>query len=182
MKLPRLITRRRVKWVGTVLCVLVLGVGVGVASAWYEVEWWPVNKPDLSVQIRIRAGGLAIAVFEPDAPQKGGVGPLDALRFGRLDNPSIDLMPIWLWRATLISTNSGTFTVPDASLPLWIPLLLIAVPTGYLWYIERRPKCWQCVKCRYDLRGLEGGGEGGGDAFFPECGEVITPSGTRGRG
>ena len=37
MKLRWLITRRRVKWVGFVLCVLVLGVYT--ASPWYQAAW-----------------------------------------------------------------------------------------------------------------------------------------------
>ena len=56
-------------------------------------------------------------------------------------------------------------------IPLWLPFVLIALPTGWIWYSDRRVKAWQCAKCRYDLRGLEGGGEGGGDKIVcPECG------------
>ena len=51
-------------------------------------------------------------------------------------------------------------------IPLWIPLLLLAIPTAYLWRADRRAKPWQCPKCRYDLRGLDGGGNG----VCPECG------------
>ena len=52
------------------------------------------------------------------------------------------------------------------AVPLWLPLLLIAAPTAYLWYTDRRAKPWQCAKCRYDLRGIEGG-------VCPECGVGI---------
>ena len=46
--------------------------------------------------------------------------------------------------------------------PLWLPLLVIALPTMWLWFTDRA-KPWQCPKCRYDLRGLDGG-------VCPECG------------
>ena len=42
-------------------------------------------------------------------------------------------------------------------------ILLIAVPTACVWCTDRRAKPWQCAKCRYDLRGLDGG-------VCPECG------------
>ena len=51
-------------------------------------------------------------------------------------------------------------------IPLWLPLLLLSVPTSYLWYTDRRAKPWQCRKFRYDLRGLDGG-------VCPECGKPI---------
>ena len=59
------------------------------------------------------------------------------------------------------------------SIPLWLPLLLIAAPTAWLWYTDRRPKPWQCPKCRYDLRGLDGG-------VCPECGHELKPSNAEG--
>ena len=45
-------------------------------------------------------------------------------------------------------------------------ILLIAAPTACVWCTDRRAKPWQCPKCRYDLRGLDGG-------VCPECGTQI---------
>ena len=45
-------------------------------------------------------------------------------------------------------------------------ILLIAVPTACLWRTDRRAKPWQCPKCRYDLRGLDGG-------VWRECGASV---------
>ena len=195
MKRPRLITRRRLKWAGTGLCVLVLGVGV--ASAWYEAGWW-ARKPSHSVYIGIFQGRLVIAVFHFDTPTNGGLprsewnprasidtrngsmvfgmskqsGPgisrIGGLRrFGPfhirpVDSPWIDLRPdgIMPHRFGRVSTLSCAY------LPLWLPLLLIAAPTAWLWRTDRRAKSWQCPKCRYDLRGLDGG-------VCPECGASV---------
>ena len=64
-------------------------------------------------------------------------------------------------------------TWEQVSVPLWIPLLLLAIPTAYLWHTDRRAKPWQCPKCRYDLRGLDGG-------VCPECGHELKPSNAEG--
>ena len=53
------------------------------------------------------------------------------------------------------------------SCPLWLPLLLIAAPTFWLFYTDRRAKPWQCAKCRYDLRGID-------TNKCPECGKPTT--------
>ena len=45
-------------------------------------------------------------------------------------------------------------------------ILLIAARTAYLWRTDRRAKPWQCPKCRYDLRGLDGG-------VWRECGASV---------
>ncbi|MCH9058387.1 MAG: hypothetical protein IIB55_07150 [Planctomycetes bacterium] len=51
--------------------------------------------------------------------------------------------------------------------------MLLAIPTAYLWHTDRRAKPWQCAKCRYDLRGLDGG-------VCPECGHELKPSNAEG--
>ena len=47
-----------------------------------------------------------------------------------------------------------------------LEVLLIAAPAARLWRTDRRAMPWQCPKCGYDLRGLDGG-------VCPECGESI---------
>ena len=51
------------------------------------------------------------------------------------------------------------------ALPLWIPFLLVTVPTAILWWRDRRRiSPGHCQKCGYDLTGNVSG-------VCPECGE-----------
>jgi len=53
----------------------------------------------------------------------------------------------------------------STAVPLWIPLVVIAIPTAFLFWLDRRriPSGY-CKKCGYDLTGNVSG-------ICPECGE-----------
>jgi hypothetical protein len=51
-------------------------------------------------------------------------------------------------------------------LPLWIPFLLFAIPTVYVWWRDRRIPPGHCRKCGYNLTGNVSG-------VCPECGERV---------
>ncbi len=69
------------------------------------------------------------------------------------------------WLPRLIHGTISGMQSTHLFVPLWIPLVLIAPPTSWLWYADSRPEPWQCPRCRYDLRGLEG-------EVCPECGKT----------
>jgi len=60
--------------------------------------------------------------------------------------------------------------VPDTKvvrIPIWLPFLLVVVPTAYLWYRDgRRIPAGHCSRCGYDLTMNVSG-------TCPECGNVI---------
>ncbi len=49
-------------------------------------------------------------------------------------------------------------------IPLWIPFVLLAVPTALLWWRDRKPPSGHCKRCGYDLTGNLSG-------VCPECGQ-----------
>ena len=151
-----LITRRRAKWVGLVLCVL-LAV-VFVSSMWVAVyvesltigsEWW--------VGV-IESGRFGFAGVPDQGNPAVGLGP-----YFHIGTEYGFKLNLWFdWNLKNLGKGSNLHFV---LCPLWMPPLLLAVPTFWLWRTDRRAKPWQCATCRYDLRGLEGG-------VCPECGEA----------
>ncbi len=52
-------------------------------------------------------------------------------------------------------------------LPLWLPLVVVAIPTAILWHRDRRRiPPGHCQQCEYDLTGNESG-------VCPECGRLV---------
>jgi hypothetical protein len=168
MKLRRLITRRRArktgKWAGLVLCVL-LGVAF-VLSRWVTVEAITISPSGAASAASV--GGGRLILLDSRYPDSGLTQRQTSIKSGYMHRPHLNLWIDWGYK----DRGSGR-TDRHLFLPLWMPLLLLAAPTVWLWRVDRRAKPWQCAKCRYDLRGLEGGGEGGGDKIVcPECGSA----------
>lgn len=55
---------------------------------------------------------------------------------------------------------------PSLMVPLWIPFLLVALPTAYLWHRDRRIPTGHCPRCGYNLNLNVSG-------IYPECGFAI---------
>ena len=161
MKLPRLITRRRAKWVGTLLSMLiVVGLALSVFVRVHVIRSVAGGQP--YVRVDLFAGG--IQAFWWNWPLKRErYRPTDGWEWNAEAETS------WMpWQSPGVKPGLGLVFVP-----LWLPLLLIAAPTAWLWRTDRRAKPWQCAKCRYDLRGLDGG-------VCPECGHELKPSNAEG--
>ena len=171
MKSGRLITQRRAKWVG-LLATLFLALAM-VASNWYEPSYTRASPlSSNSWRVRIVPGGLD--VFHTDNQLNFGVQDFieDWERDLDFQRPlSVASPDRFVWLPKYNSQSSMPFVMRIVTIPLWLPIFLIALPTVYLWRTDRA-KPWQCAKCRYDLRGLAGGGEGGGEGgVCPECGK-----------
>lgn len=152
-------TRRVLKWVGTVACVLISAMWV--FSGWYHVvmgigwdrrhhlslvdgnvEWNRFRLADMrSGQAILAPRGVDFSVgrrsyFHLSFELPGVVGPTNIL----------------VWRAYL---------------PLWFPFTLLFCATGLLWYLgRRRHLSGHCQKCGYDLTGNVSG-------RCPECGTAV---------
>lgn len=176
MKLPRLITRRQAKWAG--ICASVCLATAMIASYWHmpnyywtgaksEIKWVAGIGPGVVSVARCEITELNLATHADGWDFDIGRARLSAFRSWKIFFPPLPHPSGWRPTYKFVGQSFGDWQ--RVSIPLWIPLVLIAVPTAWLWYIDSRPKPWQCANCRYDLRGLERG-------VCPECGQHATAS------
>ena len=153
-RLRRLVTRGRVKWVGTIAAAML--ATVYVASLWHTILYWHSTPHGMIIAA---LGSGRVGYLCPDYETSSA--PWSDFDLVSRSSPRAFAWFDW-------GESRPRFFSYDASLavPLWLPLLLIAAPTAYIWYTDSRAKPWQCPKCRYDLRGLDGG-------VCPECGETV---------
>ena len=155
--------RRRavMKWAGALLSGLL--VIVYVASARWHFGF--ANVTDLDM--RAYPGQITVDVHSSRPPRTDVIEFWKAARGPRWNwyrayaEPGGGPWVWWFW----IRTYRGSC---DFGIPLWFPLLLVAIPTGYLWHTDRaRLVPGRCPRCGYDLSGLP---SGRGGVLCPECG------------
>ncbi len=146
-------TRRILKWTGLLFCLLIVAVW-GITLFWVVSYWW-------------NGGGIGVGecgaffFWSPGRPAEHWrvSSTLDHFRHIL---PSIRHAPSRVNKPPLMTTRY--------CVPLWIILLVIGIPTAWLWYRDRRRyPPGHCQRCGYDLTGNVSG-------RCPECGEGITPS------
>jgi hypothetical protein len=166
MKLGRLITRRRAKWIGMVAWVLCGLLFLG--SCWVS---WGIEVGATHQGVSLRGGGgkfsLGIRIGEGSRPK----------RLYLEQSYPVNVHPFHVGKGFWLQPGDVVWGNPPRRqfwlrAPLSLPLFLIAIPTAWLWYTDRRARPWQCAKCRYDLRGLEG-------MVCPECGSVHESGGPK---
>lgn len=156
--MKRVPVRRILKWAGTIASLLIL---IELNVGW-NVEY--VHKGSLGIAI----WGKAIEVSQADGSghklrqRRSSVGPiygvhdpLDVVGVNRFE-PSFD-RSVWPQSASYINGWAAL------RIPLWIPLGLIALPTLWMWWLDRRPGRGMCRSCGYNLTGNTSG-------VCPECG------------
>src|SRR5229473_7578385 len=130
---PRHRGRRTFKWLLSAAWLVTLAVGV-------EGSLWPCRWRHPS-GIQVDLWGERVCI-EWDSPR----GP-SGLGWRRVSVPAVRDgvgLPRWQLRA------QPQFVL----LPLWIPLVLLACPAVWLWWLDARPRPLECRRCRYSLRGL----------------------------
>jgi hypothetical protein len=152
---------RVLKCLGLIACLLI--VQAGIVSAFGELTYrtgaspspaGSVARPPYTFLLRLADGELLL-LYSEDGPSKGE-------KLGWELRPNSN--PRWGDFQLVIGFLDDSWL----SLPLWIPLVIIAIPTAFLFWRDRRIPLGQCQKCRYDLTGNVSG-------VCPECGEKVPP-------
>jgi len=150
--------RRFLKWAGLLICLLL--VPVYVASGFRTFYWgwrpwgWNPNAPSgypatEESRILILENGCLCLYYGPALAEQLGWKVRDSGEHG------IDLWPDPADPAVVIGV------------PLWLLFLLVAAPTGRLWWVDRRRvQPGKCRQCGYDLTGNQSG-------VCPECGTRV---------
>ena len=152
-------TRRIFKWTGAGLSLLIL-------SIWGLTLWWPIRSATTASSfVWLDNGSLLFMVKDygmpPSYDSPYGLKPSRGFAdYGFiLPRWTFQEFPEKSWYAIVI-------------VPLWLPLLLTAIPTAWLWHRDRRrirPGC--CLRCGYDLTGNTSG-------VCSECGLAKPPPAT----
>ena len=146
MKPPPSRSRRVAKWVGLVLSAILAVFWLGPYVHWVSRDSrWLISSHD---------GYMDIERFTPrfvaDLPLRPGFGT------GGFSSGGPVLWPF-------VGSNANCTQI---LIPLWLPLLALALPVAFLWYRDRRPPKGRCQSCGYNLTGNTSG-------LCPECGTEI---------
>ncbi len=142
--------RRIAKWTGVVVCVV-------FAAEWAVNSGYAVHYARGGFAMFVGGGQTRIYYTTTD---KHKYAPGFAFREGLTNTRRLLLPEFHQYPA-----DSVTFV----DCPLWLPSLLVALPTAYLFYRDRRPPRGHCQGCGYDLKGNVSG-------VCPECGKELEPA------
>ena len=150
-------TRRVLKWVGLLGCMLIVA-SWGVSS--FGMITWDrydgtLNRQYLFGQGRVRLYHSTGSLLDNSGWHITGFRYESVAKRLGLGLPQI------FWRRSP--------RIRMLQIPIWLLVLMAAIPTAILWYRDRRPPKGHCQTCGYDLTGNVTG-------VCPECGAP-----TRGR-
>jgi hypothetical protein len=154
------------KWTGTIACVF-------IAVTWATTRYCGASiirkSAAYSHFVALSHGAFTFSKIPSLSNQPTGLEFTFSSSFDR--NPQgPHLRPVlWLWRPSLVryAARGGYSGQFGLCIPLWIPFLVLAAPTAWLWYRDRRHPPGCCVRCVYDLSGIDSG-------ICPECGPPAT--------
>jgi len=150
--------RRILKWTGVGL-LIALGA-IWIASAWCGIS---VVLPGNRAYVYATVGRVGVFTSNYDLSIDNIRTSVRNHGLGKLNFE----MPFWGF------TERSGMKCEGLNMPAWLPLLLTAIPTAWLWHRDRRlisssPGHLLCLRCGYDLTGNTSG-------VCPECGDKARP-------
>ena len=131
---------------------------VVIVMWWAATGWYSLLAAVAWVDAETSLGIVAIV----HCPSEPAAWNLHLIDLGHL--PLGERWSWWWWRYERWKPN-GLATHTYIAFPIWLPLLLLSLPTAYLW-LRRDIVPGHCRKCRYDLSALPP------NSPCPECGRT----------
>ena len=154
MRLPR--CRTVMKWTGAVLCVAVLATAL---ASWWRSACLCCDTANARWLITVGCGGVSVQRGEGAEYYASG-------RWQYFSFPLANRAWAWMPHSYTMFVRPTGELARGIEMPLYIPFALLALPTTWLFYRDRRRVRWaregRCVGCGYDLSGVSG--------KCPECG------------
>ena len=150
MKMP--VRRKRVKVFMLLLCIMMLAVWV--FSVLFASAYVP---PSGQQSVFLAYGQIGFGNSPSMKPGWACAATFSHLKVVSAQMPWIEFARQWLG-----------FSLPgtETRIPVWLLVVAVGIPTGILWWRDRRPKDGLCTACGYDLTGNVSGA-------CPECGTAV---------
>ncbi len=144
--------RNAIKWTGTLACVLLLGT-------WLVSCWSAMGYIHSGRSFAVLSGYCFAGLSTTGGSNEGWYFDLFSPEYLSVLTIQDRVLGEWKYESTPTS-----FAI---SVPLWVPFLIMVLPTTYAWFVDvlatRRIRTEHCPRCSYDLRGLYPG------TTCPEC-------------
>ena len=156
------------KWAGICLCALIL-IAWGVSVRWFVL--WSGYRWG-----RLEYGNIGVGWYLASRAEYDQARANPAASYLQLSPDLLVGRIPAVWRIaggygfnlpkTIEYTGPPGPYARELFIPLWIPFLIIAAPTGFAIWRERQPPPGHCRRCGYDLTGNVSG-------ICPECGTAV---------
>ena len=148
------------------MCLLI--AGLFAATVTRMVQW---HSQQYSRGICIGSGEVHVWAQSP-VPRDGSPVHLRPRRYSRMAHLPVSRRSLGTrlnWWPRYQTKTTGPFTMREVRVPLWIPFLLSAGASAWLWWRGRGYPKGRCQKCGYNLTGNVSG-------VCPECGNPVGQS------
>ncbi len=154
--MTRPVWRKRVKVIGLMLCLMMLGLWV--FSVMFAASYAPASN---QWHIDVGNGRIGFSATPLISPGWYCESQYAYVKSTAMQRTWIDFAFLCLGYGLPSKDGAG-----DPYTPIWLLVAAVGFPTAILWWRDRRPKAGFCKVCKYDLTGNVSG-------RCPECGKAV---------